>query len=181
MKSFPLFFLTLMLFALALSVAAQDETLYTNRRGVRMRDEATTSAPVVTSLARGVAVTVIFSEEGARVSGSTLWYYVTAGDYEGYIHSSLLTNVAPVAPVQSGSSGSGSSGAAESQPVVQSTPPPLVEQPVAPPPPQGASCGGATKCGQMTSCEQARACLAAGNGRLDGDNDGTPCESICGG
>lgn len=179
MKRFPAFMLLSLLFLLVLSVTAQD-TLYTNRRGVRMRDEATTTAPVVTSLARGVAVTVIFSEDGSRVSGSTVWYYVTAGDYEGYIHSSLLTNVAPAAPQSSGSSGSGSSGSGGSEPIVQSTPPPLVEQPVAPPP-AGASCNGATKCTQMTSCEQARACLAAGNGRLDGDNDGTPCESICGG
>lgn len=171
MKRFPLFFLTLMLFVLVFSVAAQD-TLYAKQRGVRVRSEPSTSAALVTSLARGTAVTVIREESGTRVSGSTVWYYVSTGLYQGYIHSSLLTNVAPAAPPSSGS-GNGSG------PALQSTPAPLVEQPVAPPP-AGASCGGATKCGQMTSCEQARACLAAGNGRLDGDNDGTPCESICG-
>lgn len=35
-------------------------------------------------------------------------------------------------------------------------------------------------CKQFVSCEQARACLAAGNRRLDGDNDGIPCENLCG-
>lgn len=36
-------------------------------------------------------------------------------------------------------------------------------------------------CTQLRSCDEAKACLAAGNGRLDRDNDGIPCESLCGG
>lgn len=35
------------------------------------------------------------------------------------------------------------------------------------------------KCGQMSSCAQAQKALQCGNGRLDRDNDGVPCESIC--
>lgn len=174
MKRFPSFSLLLVLFIFVFSVTAQD-TLYTKQRGVRVRAEASTSSTLVTTLARGVAVTVIGEATGTRVSGSTVWYEVTIGQYEGYIHSSLLTSAAPVIAGNSGSSGSGST-----SPTLQSTPAPLVEQPVAPPP-QGASCGGATTCGQMANCDQARACLAAGNGRLDADKDGIPCESICGG
>ncbi len=34
-------------------------------------------------------------------------------------------------------------------------------------------------CKQFTSCTQARQALACGNQRLDGDKDGTPCESLC--
>jgi len=34
-------------------------------------------------------------------------------------------------------------------------------------------------CKQLSSCEQARACLAAGNTRLDADHDGIPCETLC--
>lgn len=34
-------------------------------------------------------------------------------------------------------------------------------------------------CGQMANCAQARKALACGNGKLDRDNDGIPCESIC--
>lgn len=164
MKRFLLF---AVLFTLAFSVAAQDETLYTNRRGVRMRDEAATSAPLVTTLARGVAVTVIFTEDGSRVSGSTLWYYVTAGDYEGYIHSSLLTNIAPAA--------SGSSGSSAPVQNVQSTPVPDS------PPVDSSTCPSFDyTCSQLT-CDQAYACLAAGYQRLDRDNDGKPCEQQCGG
>lgn len=34
-------------------------------------------------------------------------------------------------------------------------------------------------CGQMANCAQARKALQCGNKRLDRDNDGIPCESIC--
>ncbi|PJF34200.1 MAG: hypothetical protein CUN57_00145 [Phototrophicales bacterium] len=33
----------------------------------------------------------------------------------------------------------------------------------------------------MTSCSQAQACYNDGNTDLDGDNDGIPCEQLCGG
>lgn len=174
MKLFRLcIFCTLLL--LAVSVAAQ-ETMYTNRRGVRVRAEPTTTATVITTLRSGAAVTVIRSEEGGRVSGSTTWYYVRVGDDEGYIHSSLLTSVAPASAVPSTSSGTSlSSGASSSQ--AQSLPAPFVDPPAQSS--SGASCNGATTCGQMVSCEQAYACLAAGRSSLDRDHDGVPCESIC--
>lgn len=42
------------------------------------------------------------------------------------------------------------------------------------------SCSGKTTCGQMTSCAEARFYLiSCGVSRLDGDKDGTPCETIC--
>lgn len=34
-------------------------------------------------------------------------------------------------------------------------------------------------CGEMASCAEAQRALACGNGKLDRDNDGIPCESIC--
>ncbi|WP_198162965.1 excalibur calcium-binding domain-containing protein [Sphingobium sp. TCM1] len=44
----------------------------------------------------------------------------------------------------------------------------------------GPSCGGKWKCGQMDSCAEAYHYLnECGVGRLDGDGDGVPCESIC--
>ena len=43
------------------------------------------------------------------------------------------------------------------------------------------SCGGATTCEQMLSCSQAQACFNDGNTSLDADNDGIPCDNICGG
>ena len=44
----------------------------------------------------------------------------------------------------------------------------------------GYSCGGKTVCRQMNSCAEANYYLnQCGLGRLDRDNDGIPCESIC--
>lgn len=44
----------------------------------------------------------------------------------------------------------------------------------------GPSCGTKWKCGQMDSCSEAYHYLnECGLGRLDGDGDGVPCESIC--
>lgn len=41
-------------------------------------------------------------------------------------------------------------------------------------------CTPAPRCSQMTSCAQAMAALRqCGPGRLDGDRDGIPCESLC--
>lgn len=46
---------------------------------------------------------------------------------------------------------------------------------------RGGQCGTKWKCGQMDSCAEAVHYLNdCGVGRLDGDGDGVPCESICG-
>lgn len=43
-------------------------------------------------------------------------------------------------------------------------------------------CGTKTTCGEMDSCEEATFYLEqCGLNKLDGDGDGTPCESVCGG
>lgn len=152
----------LVLSVLTLSVAAQDtQTYYVKVSSAKVRAEANTRATVVVTLRRNAAVEVIEEVEGTRVSGSTVWYHVTVGTKEGYLHSSLVTTTVPATT------------ATTSQAV--STPVPtqaIVTR-------GGASCNGATTCGQMVSCEQARACLAAGRSSLDRDNDGVPCESIC--
>ncbi|MFC3431236.1 excalibur calcium-binding domain-containing protein [Sphingobium fuliginis] len=45
---------------------------------------------------------------------------------------------------------------------------------------EGPSCGSKHLCRQMNSCEEAYHYLnECGVGRLDGDGDGVPCESIC--
>ena len=44
----------------------------------------------------------------------------------------------------------------------------------------GSQCKGLPRtCGQMVNCEQAKQALKCGNTKLDRDNDGVPCESIC--
>lgn len=46
--------------------------------------------------------------------------------------------------------------------------------------PRTNDCSGLPRtCGKMANCAQARKALACGNGKLDRDNDGIPCESIC--
>lgn len=67
-----------------------------------------------------------------------------------------------------------------------SAPVALMEQPTPAPEPVQTStasnqdCSGLPRtCGQMSSCAQAQKALQCGNGRLDRDNDGVPCESIC--
>jgi len=45
----------------------------------------------------------------------------------------------------------------------------------------GQSCGGKRYCREMTSCAEARFYLeTCGLSQLDGDGDGSPCESLCG-
>lgn len=181
MKKFLLFTVVYMLFSVVLSVTAQTgETYYVKSRSARVRAEPTTSAAIVATLRSRTPIVVLEVVDGTRVSGSTTWYRLEVNGEEGYVHSSLVTDTAPAAPVTS-SGGGGTSGGSGGQttPNPQSTPPPLVEQPVQPP--AGVSCNGATTCSQMASCEQARACLAAGRSSLDRDHDGIPCESICGG
>ncbi|WP_278249288.1 excalibur calcium-binding domain-containing protein [Azotobacter chroococcum] len=42
------------------------------------------------------------------------------------------------------------------------------------------NCSAKKTCGQMASCEEAKFHLnECGNGRLDQDGDGVPCEAIC--
>lgn len=173
MKRFTLLACLLVLVAIVTSVAAQTgETYYVKVRSARVRAEATTTATVVANLRNKTPIVVLEVVDGAKVSGSTVWYRIDVAGETGYIHSSLVTSGAPVV------SGGSSSGNGQTNPSLQSTPAPLVEQPVAPPP-SGASCNGASVCGEMGSCEQAYACLAAGDSGLDRDHDGVPCESIC--
>jgi len=48
------------------------------------------------------------------------------------------------------------------------------------PPAMTFSCGNKLSCNQMNSCEEARFYLTRCSlGKLDGDHDGTPCETLC--
>lgn len=163
----------LTIFLLTLSVFAQ-ETYYVSARTARVRSCPETSCSIVARLRRGTAVQVLETVEGDAVSGNTTWYRIEARGREGYIHSSLVTTTPPVTQSSSGNSPAASSTPQEGSIQAISTPVPQ-------PPQTGATCGGATTCGQMASCDQAYACLRDGRTSLDRDNDGIPCESICGG
>lgn len=68
----------------------------------------------------------------------------------------------------------------EPQPLPVEAPPTPIRAFSAPTVQSGLSCGGKSVCRQMDSCEEAYHYLnQCGIGRLDGDGDGVPCESIC--
>lgn len=163
-------FLTLLAIVLlvVLAPATAQETYTVSSRTARVRAEANTSSDIITTLRRGASISVLEVVEGATVSGSKVWYRIDVNGQSGYVHSSLVQSGAAANTTGGSSSGSNGGGSSGSEPV--STPVPS----------GGAvlSCG---TCTQMVSCDQAYQCLAAGNGRLDRDKDGIPCENICGG
>jgi hypothetical protein len=125
-----------------------------------------TTCEIVSRLAGGDIVQVTGGEAGETVSGSDRWYRVLIGGKTAYVHTSLVSASKPE----------------QSAPNVPA--PVVATSGNVSVPPTAQSGGGATcpslsaTCSQLT-CAQAYACLAAGNGSLDRDKDGVPCESIC--
>lgn len=126
------------------------------------------------SLSFGEPMNVTGEAIGDTVNGSTLWYRIEKDSRVYFVHSSLTSRTRPaptaiprVNTSPSTSSSSGGGGITNTSPAASN------------PPPSGGGCPNmSATCSQLT-CAQAYACLAAGNGRLDRDNDGVPCESVC--
>lgn len=167
----------------AVTTSCDPGTYVVSVNSAKVRADSNTSSAQLALVRRNSLVPVAGGLEGARVSGSTLWCAVTmVGDQVGYIHSSLLSipsGEAPAAapiPVVSSAPATSSTNVTSnptSSPVTT-----VISTPVAPP---QVSCPSLSyTCSQLT-CSQAYACLNAGNGRLDRDNDGIPCEAVCGG
>lgn len=157
----------------------ETQTLYaTGNANLRPCTKTTSECAPAGAVSGGQELTVLDQVEGDEVSGSKVWYKVLHNGQELYIHSSLVSATRPVvqptrSQQQSNTSGGSQSSIPANTPIVAST----IEQP----PVVGASCPSLDyTCPQLT-CEQAYACLAAGNGRLDADKDGKPCETQCGG
>lgn len=92
---------------------------------------------------------------GTRVTitgESGQWYRIDYEGLPGWIYKSLTSTTRPQ-PQSSPSSSGGGGG--------------------------GSGCPGFNYTCASLTCAQAQACLAAGNGRLDRDNDGTACDSQC--
>jgi len=130
------------------------------------------SCSIVTRLARGTVINGLEIVEGDRFNGKTTWIKFEHNGRTAYVHSTLTktTSVAPTTGNNTtSSSSSGNNTTAGSIPTQETPPPaPVSEAPLV--------CG---TCSQMRDCAHAMACLAAGHTRLDRDNDGIPCESIC--
>ena len=157
MRKFSLLLMLVMLATTLTSVNAQEgQTYYVKVRAAKIRTEATTTAKVVATLSNSTPVIILEVVKGTKVSNSTTWYKISADGIEGYVHSSLVTDRAPVATRNN------------------------TAAPVSPISAGGGCPSTSYTCSKLT-CDQAYACLAAGNGKLDKDKDGVPCESICSG
>lgn len=136
-----------------------DATMYVSASSLNMREAPSTSARVLTSLPRNAPVLA-----GERQNG---WVLVSANGLIGWVSGDYLAG-APAVVVQA--------------PPARSVPAPsapgysLVQQNQ-----QAASCPGRLYCSQIGSCQEARYYLAncSWGYRLDADNDGVPCETIC--
>jgi lipoprotein-anchoring transpeptidase ErfK/SrfK len=70
------------------------------RSQANVRAAASTKAPVVGTLVPGDLVKVLEEVQGDAVSGNPRWYRIDGGRYAGaFVHSSLMTKVAPPKPV----------------------------------------------------------------------------------
>lgn len=124
---------------------------------------------VLTVILSGTAVQVIDEVEGQRTVGSAVWYIVRYDSKEMYVHSSLLAQSSPAAQqVQS---------TARSSPAAQPTQPPAAQSV------QEWNCiGDRYNCSDFSNCAEVMSYFNACPGdpsRLDRNNDGIPCESLC--
>lgn len=83
-------------------VASAADTVYTTGRGVRIRSCAKTTCSIIVTLPSGSALTVLGTEQGTKVKGSTEWYNVSVDGHEGYVHSSLVSTTPPVVASNAG-------------------------------------------------------------------------------
>ncbi len=162
-------------------VQSMTPTIYYARSIVNLRSCADRDCDQVAQLTYGDPVQVTGRINGEAVNrGNPVWYRVIYTNQEAFVYSDLVALVlpTPVTPTRI---------PAFLLPVSTVAPdysPPVYSPPVYSPPDSGGSSGGCPglsySCRSL-SCSEAYACLAAGNGSLDRDNDGIPCESVCGG
>lgn len=153
---------------------------YTTVAQARLRGCSSTSCEIVVTLSGGTVVTVTGQEDGESVSGSRVWRAVRLTDGRtGFIHSSLLqrgvVSIAPVvAPPSSNNSGGGGGGGSNT-----SQPPPSTSVP--PAQPQWVCGGDQYNCSDFRNRTELMSYFNTCPGdpsKLDGNNDGVPCESL---
>jgi len=155
-----------LLVVLLLSALPASAATYTTTAAANARSCPQVSCSVVRRLAKNTVIEVLAIVEGDRYNGITQWLQITVNGRTAYVHASLAKVTAGALPPSSTTSGTTGNSTVNTTIPTQAAP-----QQSAP-----LSCG---TCGTMSSCDQAYACLAAGNGDLDRDKDGIPCESIC--
>lgn len=128
------------------------ETAYVTASALNCRADHTTDAPIVTKFVYGEELSILDRNDGWALAD-------TQGD-QCWASDKYLSNT---------------------RPSTKSTPRP---QTLYSPPQKRAaparSCGAAPYCTGMSSCEEAQFYFRqCGVSRLDGDNDGVPCENLC--
>lgn len=151
--------------------AQSSTTYYITAATANARSCAQTTCRVVTKFSKGTAIQVTGTTEGSRFQGSTTWLTV---DYDGqtvYVHSKLASTTAP-ASTNTGSSSSSNTSSGTSSSSSSSS--------------EVCSCASnSLNCSNFSTHSQAQSCfnycIGQGRGdihRLDGDNDGSACESL---
>lgn len=166
------FIFLLIVVLLALPIATSYAATYETTVAANARTCAKVTCDIVARLPKGTVIEVTEVVQGDKFNGKTEWLKFSYNGRTAYVHGSLAKLAAGALPPVTTTTGGSSTGNSTTAVVPVPT-----EAPVSQPPAQTQLvCG---NCSSMSSCDQAMACLAAGNGRLDGDGDGIPCESIC--
>lgn len=130
---------------------AFDSVLYVTANSLNLREAPSTSSAVITSLPQNYRL-----EAGEHRSG---WVYVRSGQLIGWVSLDYVDTRMVDPPLQRPAA------------PISTSPAQLT----------GANCPSRLTCGQIGSCGEARYYLSncSWGGRLDGDSDGVPCESMC--
>jgi hypothetical protein len=165
-------FLFIAFLLLAGTIAIAQDVVYIGKVTTNARACPKTTCKVIAKLKPGTPITVLETVEGTAVKKSTQWYRIQVKGVDAYVHVSLTTTTPPVSTQNVQPQPTPDTG------VTQAAPPP---EPAtqAPPASSSASCPNMSATCSQLNCDQAYACLRAGNGRLDRDKDGVPCESVC--
>lgn len=138
-----------------------------------------TNCDVVQQLYAGNTVQTLQRIKGEFVNNSDQWWQIDLNGQTAYVHSSLVTDVRPASQTVTNNSPANVPATTNNNNFSQFT------QPAYSPPVNNAVIGGgmtcpytsAPRCADIT-CDEAYACMGTFP-RLDGNNDGVPCEEYC--
>jgi hypothetical protein len=142
---------------------------YTDIDGAYVRACTEANCEILATLPAGEEVDFIETAEGASINDSTVWYRVLLSDgREGYIHSTVVSTIRPTpAPTRR----------------PQTNPQPTQAPAVAPQTNWNCS-RNRYNCNEFAGCSEIMSYWNSCPGdpsNLDGDSDGRPCETQCGG
>ena len=95
----PLWWLPMLLFFSVLlftnGITFSSESFYQNQqyttKRANVRSCARLDCSVLVTLQKSISVTILEQVQGVSVNGSTVWYQITVGGQNGYIHSTLVS------------------------------------------------------------------------------------------